>query len=339
MSSLGLILKQGYSQTNNATEVTANVTNNQTLDTASTDLMNPIINQNSDGRLDVQTRLPSNETMQTRNGTLVIGTSNIPITYEQVGSLKILDRDMLLASQIVEGRAAIDRFINAQPWTNSEIPIIIQSDIPNKNRIFDALAYVQATTPITFRPVDIDENGAILNSNYIRFIQASPEDDSCYTFAGMVSPQDALFTENGGIYGDGNYYGQPIVVASWCDTGPLIHELGHVLGLWHEQKRCDRDEYIEIIWSNIEREAWPQYQTLCDPQQPAESPESFGPYDYCSIMHYMRFTGCALDETQPVFNIKQNVVECNENEIGLRSDFSPTDIEAINSVYSFGAIE
>ena len=33
--------------------------------------------------------------------------------------------------------------------------------------------------------------------------------------------------------------------------GVIIHELLHVLGLWHEQSRQDRDSYIEVLWDNI----------------------------------------------------------------------------------------
>ena len=33
--------------------------------------------------------------------------------------------------------------------------------------------------------------------------------------------------------------------------GIIIHELLHVLGVSHEMQRPDRDNYIEINWSNL----------------------------------------------------------------------------------------
>jgi hypothetical protein len=59
----------------------------------------------------------------------------------------------------------------------------------------------------------------------------------------------------------------------------IAHELGHALGLWHEQARSDRDSYVTIVSANIQGGESSQFDKA--------SPQSaFGPYDYDSIMHY-----------------------------------------------------
>lgn len=66
------------------------------------------------------------------------------------------------------------------------------------------------------------------------------------------------------------------------DICPNIHEIGHALGVWHEQSRPDRDDYVRILWDNIKTKYQSNFQkfrhSLID---------SFGtPYDYASVMHY-----------------------------------------------------
>ena len=39
--------------------------------------------------------------------------------------------------------------------------------------------------------------------------------------------------------------------AGCVQHGVVLHELLHTLGLWHEQSRLDRDQYVRILWENI----------------------------------------------------------------------------------------
>ncbi|RKH52952.1 discoidin domain-containing protein [Corallococcus llansteffanensis] len=69
---------------------------------------------------------------------------------------------------------------------------------------------------------------------------------------------------------------QKIRIDPDCVTQRTVqHEMGHAVGLIHEQQRCDRDTYVTGIGndSNNRKECAAKYTT-------------FGPYDYSSVMHY-----------------------------------------------------
>ena len=46
--------------------------------------------------------------------------------------------------------------------------------------------------------------------------------------------------------------GQAISIGKNCDKfGIVVHELGHVIGFWHEHTRPDRDDHVQIVRKNI----------------------------------------------------------------------------------------
>ena len=63
----------------------------------------------------------------------------------------------------------------------------------------------------------------------------------------------------------------------------VVHELGHTVGLKHEQQRTDRDTFVEILWGNIQTNPDRSGNFLLfGPGLP------LGEYGYTSIMHYGR---------------------------------------------------
>ena len=65
-----------------------------------------------------------------------------------------------------------------------------------------------------------------------------------------------------------------------CSARTLVHELGHTIGLWHEQSRNDRDAWLKINYENITDGQTYNF----DKTGAVGTPE--GEYDYCSVMHY-----------------------------------------------------
>ena len=68
----------------------------------------------------------------------------------------------------------------------------------------------------------------------------------------------------------------------FIQKGTVVHEIMHALGVFHEQSRPDRDNYVTINFSNIKpgkednfmKYSWGQSDTYNMP------------YDVASVMHY-----------------------------------------------------
>lgn len=121
-------------------------------------------------------------------------------------------------------------------------------------------------------------------------------------------------------------WGNKISLGYGCwHIGTAMHEIGHALGFFHEQSRPDRDQYVEIMWNNIESAAkhnFNKYRTDTIDSLDTE-------YDYDSMMHYKN-NYFAIDRRQYTIKTKD---PSKRRTIGQRDGFSRIDKIQINRMY------
>ncbi len=82
-----------------------------------------------------------------------------------------------------------------------------------------------------------------------------------------------------------------------CTVGTILHEMGHIIGLWHEHQRADRDTYVTVNYGNVIKGSWGNFVILADDVQ------ILGAYDYASVMQYIPYAfsrnGGSVIESSP----------------------------------------
>lgn len=108
--------------------------------------------------------------------------------------------------------------------------------------------------------------------------------------------------------------------------GTTIHEILHVVGLFHEQNRSDRDEFIDIITKNIRKQSLVNFHKFKPNIYDAEAMK----YDYRSVLHYSPYAFSI--NGQPTIATKGDLETINL--MGQRSGLSEGDIMKVNMMYN-----
>lgn len=187
-------------------------------------------------------------------------------------------------------------------WHEKVVPYVIdKSSLGDQNIIIESMNNIANVSCLTFVPY----NG---QTHWINFVKQK----GCWSSVGKL------------WYRPGS---QDISIGDGClFKHVIIHEIMHALGFQHEHKRNDRNDYVEIMWENINPDELNNFE-----KESKEDSDDLGvEYDFESILHYGSYDFSKNGKT-----LKTIVRLVNpELPVGGSIRLSEKDILKLNVLYS-----
>ncbi|NII25765.1 hypothetical protein HB364_11770 [Pseudoflavitalea sp. X16] len=228
-----------------------------------------------------------------KSDTMYLLEGDIALTPSQVEQLKIIN----------DGSARTFRLEFTKHWPRGVVPFTFNANLSTASR--NTIQTAMNEWEILVGGLDFVPRGS--QANYIEFTESTINNSP----VGMIGGKQII-----------NLIENPTV-----DLTSAEHEIAHSLGLFHEQSRTDRGNFININLSNIKSGKLHNFQTYAEQGIPGTQ---FGAFDFNSIMLYPSL----ITDPDFVFNTSiPTMTRLNGTTWGWNFWISAGDEETVEAIY------